>query len=180
MSGSGLTLTGQLGDVMQESAKTAMGYIRSKAEDFGIDHSIFKENELHVHLPAGATPKDGPSAGITLATSLVSLLTNMPIDKSVAMTGEITLTGKVLPIGGLKEKALAAMRMNIKKIIIPWKNKKDLVDIPEEYRKNLDFIPVKNFYEVLEVAIINWNEYIKNISKKQERETKNKRPTIAA
>ena len=93
---------------MQESAKTAMGYIRSKAEEFGIDHSTFKENELHVHLPAGATPKDGPSAGITLATSLVSLLTNMPIDRNVAMTGEITLTGKVLPIGGLKEKALAA------------------------------------------------------------------------
>ncbi len=178
MSGSGLTLTGQLGDVMQESAKTAMGYIRSKAEDFGIDHSVFKENELHVHLPAGATPKDGPSAGITLATSLVSLLTNMPIDKSVAMTGEITLTGKVLPIGGLKEKALAAMRMDIKKIIIPWKNKKDLVDIPEEYRKKLEFIPVKNFYQVLEVAILNWNDYVKNVSKKQERESK--RPSIAA
>ena len=180
MSGTGLTLTGQLGDVMQESAKTAMGYIRSKAEDFGIDHAIFKEYELHVHLPAGATPKDGPSAGITLATSLVSLLTNMPIDKSVAMTGEITLTGKVLPIGGLKEKALAAMRMDIKKIIIPWKNKKDLVDIPEEYRKNLEFLPVKNFYEVLEIAILNWSEYIKNIAKKQEIGSKNKRPSIAA
>jgi len=180
MAGTGLTLTGQLGDVMQESAKTAMGYIRSKAEDFGIDNSTFKENELHVHLPAGATPKDGPSAGITLATSLVSLLTNMPIDKTVAMTGEITLTGKVLPIGGLKEKALAAMRMNIKKIIIPWKNKKDLADIPEEYREKLEFIPVKNFYEVLEIAIINWSEYVKNVSMKQERESKNKRPSIAA
>jgi ATP-dependent Lon protease len=180
MSGTGLTLTGQLGDVMQESAKTAMGYIRSKAGDFGIDHSMFKENELHIHLPAGAIPKDGPSAGITLATSLVSLLTNMPIDKTVAMTGEITLTGKVLPIGGLKEKALAAMRMDIKKIIIPWKNKKDLIDIPQEYRDKLEFIPVKNFYEVLEVAIINWGEYIKNVSQKQERKSKNKRPSIAA
>lgn len=180
MDGSGLTLTGQLGDVMQESAKTAMGYIRSKAEEFGIENSVFKENELHVHLPAGATPKDGPSAGITLATSLVSLLTNMPIDRTVAMTGEITLTGKVLPIGGLKEKALAAMRMDIKKIIIPWKNKKDLVEIPEEYRQKLEFIPVKNFYEVLEVAIVNWSEYIKGVAKKQEIENKGKRPSIAA
>ena len=180
MSGSGLTLTGQLGDVMQESAKTAIGYIRSKANEFGIEHSVFKENELHIHLPAGATPKDGPSAGITLATSLVSLLTNMPIDRSVAMTGEITLTGKVLPIGGLKEKALAAMRMNIKKIIIPWKNKKDLTEIPVEYRNKLEFIPVKNFYEVLDVAIVNWPEYIKSVSKKQERDATNKRPSIAA
>ena len=114
----------------------------------------------------------GFSAGITLATSLVSLLTNMPIDKTVAMTGEITLTGKVLPIGGLKEKALAAMRMDIKKIIIPWKNKKDLVDIPEEYREKIEFIPVKNFYEVLEVAILNWNDYVKNVSKSRREKAK--------
>ena len=180
MAGTGLTLTGQLGDVMQESAKTAMGYIRSKAEDFGIENSVFKENELHVHFTSRSNSKRWPSAGITLATSLVSLLTNMPIDKSVAMTGEITLTGKVLPIGGLKEKALAAMRMDIKKIIIPWKNKKDLVDIPEEYRKKLRIYPSKEFYEVLEVAIVNWSEYVKSVSKKQERESKNKRPSIAA
>jgi ATP-dependent Lon protease len=113
---------------------------------------------MHIHLPAGATPKDGPSAGITLATTIVSLLTNTPVSKDVAMTGEITLTGKVLPIGGLKEKALAAMRMNIKTIIIPWKNRKDLEEIPEEYRAKLTFIPVKNFDEVLDIALVGWKE----------------------
>ncbi|MDD4973063.1 MAG: endopeptidase La [Bacteriovorax sp.] len=158
MKGRGLTLTGQLGDVMKESAQTAIGYIRSQAAEFHIDEEIFEKNEIHIHLPAGATPKDGPSAGITLATTIVSLLTNTPISREVAMTGEITLTGKVLPIGGLKEKALAAMRMNIKTIIIPWKNRKDLEEIPEEYRAKLTFIPVKTFDEVLDVALLGWKE----------------------
>lgn len=158
MKGKGLTLTGQLGDVMKESAQTAIGYIRSQAHELGIEEDIFDRHEMHIHLPAGATPKDGPSAGITLATTIVSLLTNMPVSKDVAMTGEITLTGKVLPIGGLKEKALAAMRMNVKTIIIPWKNKKDLEDIPEEYREKLNFVAVKTFDEVLDIALVGWKE----------------------
>ena len=177
MKGKGLTLTGQLGDVMKESAQTAIGYIRSKASEFHVDENAFDENEIHIHLPAGATPKDGPSAGITLATTIVSLLTDTPIDKSVAMTGEITLTGKVLPIGGLKEKALAAMRMNIKTVIIPWKNRKDLVDIPEEYRKKLTFVPVKTFDEVLEVALVGWK---KKHSRPKLKKTKNTLPPVAA
>ncbi len=156
MKGRGITLTGQLGDVMKESAQAAMGYIRSNAAMLGINEDIFDENEIHIHLPAGAIPKDGPSAGITLATTIVSLLTNSFISKDIAMTGEITLTGKVLPVGGVKEKALAAMRCGIDTIIIPWKNQKDLADIPEEYRKKINFVPVRNFREVLEVALLDW------------------------
>jgi len=158
MKGKGVTLTGRLGEVMKESAQTAIGFIRSKAYELGVDEQIFDDNEIHLHIPAGAIPKDGPSAGITLATALVSLLTNTPVKSNVAMTGEITLTGKVLPIGGLKEKALAAMRMNIKTIIIPWKNKKDLIEIPEEYRLKIKFIPVKTFDEVLNIALVDWKE----------------------
>lgn len=177
MKGRGLTLTGQLGDVMKESAQTAIGFIRSQAAELHIDEDIFEKNEIHIHLPAGATPKDGPSAGITLATTIVSLLTNTPINREVAMTGEMTLTGKVLPIGGLKEKALAAMRMNIKTIIIPWKNKKDLEEIPEEYRAKLIFIPVKTINEVLDVALIGWKEKKK---KKAYARTKESLPPAAA
>jgi ATP-dependent Lon protease len=180
MKGKGLTLTGQLGEVMKESAQTAIGHIRSRAKDFGIEEEVFDTNEIHVHLPAGAVPKDGPSAGITLATSIVSLLTGMAVDKDVAMTGEITLTGKVLPIGGLKEKALAAMRMNIKRIVIPWKNQKDLQDIPDQYRKNLEFIPVKTFEEVLEIALVGWKERKKNNKKVERTFNKGKTPPMAA
>ncbi len=169
MKGTGLTLTGQLGDVMKESAKTAIGHIRSNTELFNLSEDVFEQNEIHIHLPAGATPKDGPSAGITLATAIVSLLTDTPIDRTVAMTGEITLTGKVLPIGGLKEKSLAAMRMGIKTIIIPWKNRKDLVDIPKEYRDNINFIPVKNFSEVLEIALVEPIRKTNNKSKKNKK-----------
>lgn len=149
----GITLTGQLGDVMRESGHAAYGYIRSRADDFGIDDDVFMKQEIHVHIPAGAIPKDGPSAGITLATALVSRLTSVPIKRNIAMTGEITLTGKVLPIGGLKEKALAAMRHGIDTIIIPWNNQKDLDDIPEEFRAKLHFIPVKTFDQVLGNAL---------------------------
>lgn len=159
MKGKGVTLTGQLGDVMKESAQAAFGYIRSNAEALGIDEEIFDSQEIHIHLPAGAIPKDGPSAGITLATSIVSLLTQTFVSKDIAMTGEITLTGKVLPVGGIKEKALAAMRAGIETIIIPWKNQKDLVDIPEKYRKKLNFVPVKNFKEVLAVALLDWEPH---------------------
>lgn len=149
----GVILTGQLGEVMKESGTAALGLIRSRAKEFGIDEDIFANTDIHVHFPQGAVPKDGPSAGITMATAIISRLTGIPIRKDVAMTGEITLTGRVLPIGGLKEKALAAMRHGIKAIIIPEKNKKDLDDIPEEYRDTLTFIPVKTIDDVLDVVL---------------------------
>jgi ATP-dependent Lon protease len=156
MKGRGITLTGQLGEVMKESAHAALGFIRSHASELGIDDKFFEENEIHIHLPAGAIPKDGPSAGITLATVITSLLTNSYVSKDIAMTGEITLTGKVLPVGGIKEKALAAMRAGIETIIIPWKNQKDLLEIPAHYRKKINFIPVKNIQEVLSIALVDW------------------------
>lgn len=149
----GMLLTGQLGDVMKESAQAALGLIRWRAADFGINSDMLSETDIHVHFPQGAVPKDGPSAGITMATAMISRLTGIPVRKDVAMTGEITLTGRVLPIGGLKEKSLAAMRHGIKTIIIPEKNRKDLQEIPEEYRKVLKFVPVKSIDEVLEVAL---------------------------
>jgi ATP-dependent Lon protease len=149
-----LILTGQLGDVMKESGQAALGLIRSRAKDFGIEDDVFFSHDMHVHFPAGGVPKDGPSAGITMASAMISRLTGIPIRKDVAMTGEITLTGRVLPIGGLKEKALAAMRHGIKTIVIPEKNKKDLEDIPEEYRKHLTFVPVKTIDDVLNVVLV--------------------------
>jgi ATP-dependent Lon protease len=149
----GLLLTGQLGDVMKESGHAALGLIRSRAKDFGIDEDFFSNIDIHVHFPAGGIPKDGPSAGIAMASAMISRLTGIPIRKDVAMTGEITLTGRVLPIGGLKEKALAAMRHGIKTIVIPFNNHKDLEDIPEEFRNTLKFIPVKTIDEVLNVVL---------------------------
>jgi len=185
MKGKGVTLTGQLGDVMKESAQTAIGYIRSRSEYLGISEDAFEENEIHIHLPAGAIPKDGPSAGITLATTIISLLTDCPIDRTVAMTGEITLTGKVLPVGGVKEKCLAAMRMGIKTVIIPWKCQKDLVDIPDEYRQKLELIPVKTIDEVLDIALVGWDEFKKAKDKKIKKASSrgnrnNKLPPVAA
>ncbi len=149
-----ITLTGQLGDVMKESAHAALGLIRWRAKEFGIDEDVLAATDIHVHYPQGGIPKDGPSAGITMATAMISRLTGMPIRKDVAMTGEITLTGRVLPIGGLKEKALAAMRHGIRTVIIPEKNRKDLEDIPAEIRDQLDFVPVKTIDEVLEIALV--------------------------
>jgi ATP-dependent Lon protease len=184
MKGKGLTLTGQLGDVMKESARAAIGYIRSNAEELGIDEDFFENHEVHIHIPAGATPKDGPSAGITMATAITSLVTGLPISSKVAMTGEVTLTGKVLPIGGLKEKSLAAIRMGLTTIIMPYKNKKDLIEIPEEFRAKINFVPVKSFEEVLELALIGWNlrkEKIKKAKKSGQRKGRsNKQPPIAA
>jgi ATP-dependent Lon protease len=174
MKGRGITLTGQLGDVMKESAHAALGFIRSHAAELGLDDKIFEENEIHIHLPAGAIPKDGPSAGITLATVIVSLLTNSYISKDIAMTGEITLTGKVLPVGGIKEKALAAMRAGIETIIIPWKNQKDLLEIPAQYRKKINFIPVKNISEVLTIALVDWNGQLDMDQTKRKEETQKK------
>jgi len=149
-----LHLTGQLGSVMQESAKASVFYARSNAEELGLDPDFHEKLDIHVHLPAGATPKDGPSAGITIVTALVSALTGKKISKDFALTGEVTLRGNVLPIGGLKEKAIAALRYGIKKIIIPFDNLKDLEDIPLDQRKQIRFIPVKYVSEVLDMVLI--------------------------
>ena len=152
--GGAVTLTGQLGDVMKESAQAGISYIRSRAEKLGISPSFNKEKDVHIHVPAGAIPKDGPSAGITMAVAVISALTNRAVRKDIAMTGEITLRGKVLPIGGLKEKSLAAHRNKIFEIIIPKENEKDLEDIPPEVRKKITFHPVSNMDEVLELVFV--------------------------
>ncbi|HLR62624.1 MAG TPA: endopeptidase La [Lentibacillus sp.] len=148
-----LTLTGKLGDVMQESAQAAFSYIRSRAEELNIDPDFHEKNDIHIHVPEGATPKDGPSAGITMATALVSALTGRSVKKEVGMTGEITLRGRVLPIGGLKEKSLSAQRAGLTTIIIPEENEKDIEDIPESVRDKLTFIKVSHLDQVLEHAL---------------------------
>ena len=147
-----LTLTGQLGDVIKESAQAALSYIRAHAGQLGIDPDFFKDRDIHIHFPAGAIPKDGPSAGVTIATSLVSLLTGKQVRSDLAMTGEITLRGRVLPVGGIKEKVLAAHRAGIRHIILPQRNRKDLEDIPADIREELEVIPVETLEEVLAVA----------------------------
>ena len=148
-----MQITGKLGDVMQESVKAAKSYIRSKSLEFGIIPPIFDKKDFHIHVPEGATPKDGPSAGVGMVTSIVSAITEIPVDKNVAMTGEITLRGLVLPIGGLKEKLLAAHRAGIKKVLIPMENKKDLVEVPKTVLESVEIIPVKNVDEVLKIAL---------------------------
>lgn len=154
MDGTGKTeLTGQLGDVMQESARAAISFLRSKAEHFGIESDFYKKKDLHIHVPEGATPKDGPSAGITIATAILSALTEIPVRRNVAMTGEITLRGRVLPIGGLKEKSLAAYRAGIRTVLIPSENQKDLEDIPDEICESMEFIPVCQMEQVIEAAL---------------------------
>ena len=155
MKGKGeLILTGQLGDVMKESARAALSYVRAHSEEIGINPDFYKEIDIHIHVPEGAIPKDGPSAGVTIVTALVSCLTNRPVDASVAMTGEITLQGKVLKIGGLKAKILAAHRAGIKKVIIPKENNKDLVEIPKKVKDSLHIIEVEDIKDVLKQAII--------------------------
>jgi len=154
MRGKGLlVLTGQLGDVMKESAQAALSYARSRASELGIKDEVFAKHDFHIHVPAGAIPKDGPSAGITMATALISVLTKTPVRRDVAMTGEITLRGKVLPIGGLKEKALAARRMGIKTVIVPAKNDKDVDELPPNVRRGMQFIYVDHMETVLETAL---------------------------
>lgn len=148
-----LILTGQLGEVMQESARTAMSYTRANFKSLGIKKNIFDNLDVHIHVPAGAIPKDGPSAGIAMATALISALTNKPVNKYIAMTGEITLRGRALPIGGLKEKALGALRAGIRSIIIPEKNKQDLTELPANVTRKIKFIPVKNMDKVLSIAL---------------------------
>lgn len=159
MKGTGkLQLTGRLGEVMKESAMAGISYIRSNSKKLGIDSDFYKELDIHVHVPEGAISKDGPSAGITIATAAISTLSNRPVAKDVAMTGEITLRGRVLPVGGIKEKVLAANRIGIKKILIPYDNEKDLEEIPKKIRRKIDFVLVKNIDEVLDHALLKKDE----------------------
>jgi ATP-dependent Lon protease len=148
-----LTLSGQLGDVMKESAMTALSYLKSKAEQFGIDHRIFEQYDLHIHVPAGAVPKDGPSAGITMLTAMASVFTQRKVKAKVAMTGEISLIGKVMPVGGIKEKILAAKRAGIKEIILCHKNRRDIDEIDAHYLKGIQFHYVTQVDEVLAIAL---------------------------
>jgi ATP-dependent Lon protease len=154
MDGKGrLTLTGKLGDVMQESAQAAMSYIRSRSHLLGLERDFYRRVDIHVHVPEGAIPKDGPSAGITLATTLASALTHIPVRRDVAMTGEITLRGKVLPIGGLKEKLLAAHRAGLRTVVLPKDNQKDMADIPANIQQDFTIHFVETMDEVLQIAL---------------------------
>ncbi|MCA1732895.1 MAG: endopeptidase La, partial [Acidobacteria bacterium] len=148
-----LTLTGKLGDVMQESARAALSYVRSRAELFGLDADFHDKIDIHIHVPEGAIPKDGPSAGITMATALLSAVTRIPIHREVAMTGEITLRGKVLPVGGVKDKILAASRAGLTVIILPKENERDLEEIPADVREKMEFHLVESMDEVVTVAL---------------------------
>ena len=149
----GLQMTGQMGDVMQESGHAALTFIKSRAAQFNIDNEVFERMDIHVHMPEGAIPKDGPSAGITMATAVISALTGRPVYRHVGMTGEITLRGRVLPIGGVREKVLAAHRAGLKTVILPEKNMKDLVDLPKTARAELKILPVKHMDDVLKIAL---------------------------
>jgi ATP-dependent Lon protease len=149
-----LVLTGKLGDVMKESAQTAFSFVRSNTKTLGIDEKFHEKYDIHIHVPEGAVPKDGPSAGITITTALVSALTGKYVDREVGMTGEMTLRGRVLPIGGLKEKTLSAHRAGIKTVILPKDNEKDIDDIPESVREELTFILVSHIDQVLEKALV--------------------------
>ena len=148
-----IKITGKLGDVMKESVQAAHSYIHSRAKNYGIKEDLFQKFDVHVHVPEGATPKDGPSAGITISTSIVSIFTEIPVKKDIAMTGEITLSGSVLPIGGLKEKLLAALRAGVKTVIIPKENYKDMQEMPKEVSENMNTIFVESFDEVIEHAL---------------------------
>jgi ATP-dependent Lon protease len=168
----GLVLTGQLGDVMKESAQAALSFIRSHAKELNIQEDFFQNQDVHIHIPEGATPKDGPSAGVTLATALASLLTGRSVKHDLAMTGEITLRGKVLPVGGIKEKVLAAKRSGIRQVILPRLNEKDLNDIPENVRKKMKFFFVEWLNEVFDLTL-KGNQ--KKTSKLNSMNTKNRR-----
>ena len=164
-------LTGSLGDVMKESAMAAVSFIRSKADKYGVGHKFYKEKDIHIHVPEGAVPKDGPSAGVTMATALLSALTDTPVNQYVAMTGEISLRGRVLPIGGLREKTMAAYRMGIKTVIIPQKNVPDLAEIDKKVRTALNFVPVTELDEVFEIALIKKENERKSIAAVAQKES---------
>ena len=148
-----LILTGRLGEVMRESAQTALSYLKSRADDLGIDVERLEKSDIHLHVPAGATPKEGPSAGVALAVALVSMLTGRAVRCDVAMTGEITLRGRVLPVGGIRDKVLAAQRAGIGTVVLPTRNEKDLEEVPAEVRSDVAFVPVDDFDEVLKVVL---------------------------
>ena len=155
LNGSGrLQLTGQLGDVMQESAKAAISYIRANNKKLGVNEDFYKDKDIHIHIPEGAVPKDGPSAGITMCMSVISALTGRPIRKDVAMTGEITLRGNILPVGGIKEKVLAAHRMGIRKVLLPADCKADLDDLPETVRNDLEFVLINKVDDAVKEALL--------------------------
>ena len=168
----GFTLTGQLGDVMRESATAALSYVRSKAQELGIDENAFSQVDIHLHIPAGSTPKDGPSAGVTLATALASLMMNKPVNGELGMTGEITLRGLVLPVGGIKEKILAAHRAGLKKVCLPRRNAKDLDELPEEVRNEMEFILVDRVEQVFAAAfgVMEGNTRVQSDTKQNESE----------
>ena len=148
-----MQITGKLGDVMQESVKAAKSFVRSKCLEYGIIPPVFEKKDFHIHVPEGATPKDGPSAGVGMVTSIVSSITNIPVRKDLAMTGEVTLTGQVLQIGGLKEKLLAAHRAGIKEVLIPKENEKDLVDMPKKIMDDIKITPVDHADQVIKIAL---------------------------
>ena len=153
--GSGkLVLTGQLGEVMQESAKAGISYIRSVADKLGIEEDFYKTKDVHIHIPEGATPKDGPSAGVTMCTAMISTLTGIPVRKDIAMTGEITLRGNVLPVGGIREKVLAAHRAGIRKVLLPRENERDIDDIPEKVRKKMEFVLLDTVDDALKEVLV--------------------------
>ena len=162
-----LSLTGKLGDVMKESAQAALSYVRSSAADLGLPSNFYLKRDIHIHIPEGAIPKDGPSAGITMAVALISRLTENPVKRDVTMTGEVTLSGRVISIGGLKEKVLAAHQAKIQHIIVPWDNEKDLSEIPAKIRKELSFHPVKNMDEVIRLSFLNKFKIRKKPTKKR-------------
>jgi len=155
-----MTVTVNLKDVMKESISAAASYVRSRAIEYGIEPPLFDKRDIHVHVPEGATPKDGPSAGTAMATAIVSVMTGIPVRRDIAMTGEVTLRGRVLPIGGLKEKLLAALRGGIKTVLIPEENAKDLAEIPDNVKNNMEIIPVSHMNEVLANALIKAPEAI--------------------
>jgi ATP-dependent Lon protease len=164
-----MTVTGNLKDVMRESISAAASYVRSRAVEFGVEPPLFDKRDIHVHVPEGATPKDGPSAGIAMATAIVSVLTGIPVKRDIAMTGEVTLRGRVLPIGGLKEKLLAALRGGMKTVLIPEENAKDLVDIPASVKNGMEIIPVSRMDQVVPHALmrqpkpISWEEPVEPV-----------------
>ena len=149
-----LVLTGQMGDVMQESAKAGLSYIRSVSKKLKIDEDFYKKYDLHVHIPEGAIPKDGPSAGVTMCTAIISTLTGIPVRKDIAMTGEITLRGKVLPVGGIREKVMGAHRAGIRKVLLPAENDVDIQDIPEVVRNDMEFVLLRNVDDALKEVLV--------------------------
>jgi ATP-dependent Lon protease len=178
--GKDLTLTGQLGEVMRESAKAAQSYIWSKAAELGLSQESIRAGGVHIHVPAGAIPKDGPSAGVAMATALVSMYAGEPMQRDTAMTGEITLTGLVLPIGGVKEKVLAARRAGISRVILPEQNAKDLAELPEEVRQGMQFVLARRIEDVLAAAIPALAERLAGVAAPRTADTGNGRAAAAA